>query len=219
MASSDAPPIRDVIDNFHKALYHHFEGVNFMGVQTLQTPMDLCAFQEILYEQRPDLIIETGSYKGGSALYLGCLCDILDHGQIISIDLAPMWERTALHERPEHERVTWITGDSVSKAVRREVELRATSARTVMVILDSDHSEGHVARELQAYAPLVTLGQYLVVQDTNVNGHPVHPTHGPGPWEAVAHFLERHPDEFAIDVRREKWLVSFNPGGYLIRVA
>lgn len=210
--------IGEVINDFHKALYHHFLGVEFMGVQTLQTPMDLFAFQEILYENRPDLIIETGSYKGGSALFLACMCDILDHGQVISIDLLPIWDRLTSARRPEHERITWLKGDSVSKEVRRLVDVEASKARTIMVILDSDHSRGHVARELQAYAPLVSVGHYLIVQDTNLNGHPVNLEHGPGPWEAVGKFLEDQDGAFAIDVSREKWLVSFNPGGFLIRV-
>jgi cephalosporin hydroxylase len=216
---TDRPAIADVIDDFHKALYHHFVGVMFMGVQTLQTPMDLCAFQEILFELRPELIIETGSYKGGSALFLACMCDILDHGRVISIDLSPMWQRTGLYQRPEHDRITWLQGDSVSKAIRQQVAQEAEGSAGVMVILDSDHSRGHVARELQAYAPMVSVGHYLIVQDTNVNGHPVHPEHGPGPWEAVGHFLEQQAGAFVIDPAREKWLVSFNPGGYLVRVA
>src|ERR1051326_2809512 len=165
--------IQQTIDTFHKALYNHFKGVEFMGVQTLQTPMDLFAFQEILFENRPDLIIETGSYKGGSALFLACMCDILDHGYVVSIDLLPMWERLTSAERPNHDRITWLKGDSVSKEVRRQVDLAASRARSVMVILDSDHSRGHVQRELQAYAPLVSVGHYLIVQDTNLNGHPV----------------------------------------------
>ena len=79
-------------------------------------------------------------------------------------------------------------------------------------------SRGHVLRELRAYAPLVSVGQYLVVEDTNIGGHPVFVEHGPGPWEAVGTFLAEQ-DAFVIDVAREKFLVSFNPGGYLERVA
>jgi cephalosporin hydroxylase len=216
---SSSTAINFVIDEFHKALYHHFMGVQWMGVQTLQTPMDMLAFQEILYEHRPDLVIETGSYHGGSALFLACMMDILDHGRVISIDLLPMWERLTSAQRPEHERITWLKGDSVSKEIRRLVQAEVDQAQSVMVILDSDHSRGHVARELQAYAPMVSVGHYLVVQDTNLNGHPVNLEHGPGPWEAVEKFLEDQAGAFAIDVSREKWLVSFNPGGFLIRVA
>jgi cephalosporin hydroxylase len=86
------------------------------------------------------------------------------------------------------------------------------------VILDSDHSQTHVRAELQAYAPMVSLGSYLVVEDTNVNGHPVLPDFGPGPMEATQEFLISH-NEFVRDPSREKFMMTFNPGGFLRRVS
>ena len=85
-----------------------------------------------------------------------------------------------------------------------------------MVILDSDHSRDHVLRELELYAPFVTRGCYLVVEDTNVNGHPVVPGFGPGPMEAVTAFLRTAAD-FTVDHAREKFMLTFNPSGYLRR--
>ena len=85
-----------------------------------------------------------------------------------------------------------------------------------MVILDSDHSRDHVLRELELYAPLVTPGCYVVVEDTNVNGHPVVPRFGPGPMEAVQEYLAT-TDAFEVDRSREKLLLTFNPSGYLRR--
>ena len=85
-----------------------------------------------------------------------------------------------------------------------------------MVVLDSNHSRDHVLRELEVYGPLVTPGCYLVVEDTNVNGHPVLPDHGPGPMEAVEEFLAT-TDDFEVDRGRENRLLSFNPSGYLRR--
>ena len=84
-------------------------------------------------------------------------------------------------------------------------------------ILDSDHTEAHVSRELELLAPYVTPGSYLIVEDTNINGHPTYPTFGPGPYEAVSTFLRAHP-EFVVDTAREKFLMTFNPGGFLRRV-
>jgi cephalosporin hydroxylase len=86
-----------------------------------------------------------------------------------------------------------------------------------MVILDSDHSKSHVLAELRAYSPFVSVGNYLVVEDTNVNGHPAYPGFGEGPWEAVNEFLSGQ-DAFEVDRTREKFFLTFNPGGYLKRV-
>ena len=87
-----------------------------------------------------------------------------------------------------------------------------------MVILDSDHSRDHVLAELRAYAPMVTTAQYLIVEDTNVNGNPVLPEFGPGPMEALDAFLAEN-DDFEPDDEREKFLLTFNPRGYLRRVS
>jgi cephalosporin hydroxylase len=87
-----------------------------------------------------------------------------------------------------------------------------------MVILDSDHSQAHVAKELELFAPLVSVGQYLVVEDSNINGHPVYPSFGPGPYEAIEQFLRQNVS-FSPDKSREKFLVSWNPNGYLRRTS
>jgi cephalosporin hydroxylase len=86
-----------------------------------------------------------------------------------------------------------------------------------MVVLDSDHHKDHVLEELRLYSPLVSVGQYLIVEDTHFNGHPILKNFGPGPWEAVEEFLRERPD-FAVDSSREKYGMTFNPHGYLRRV-
>lgn len=88
---------------------------------------------------------------------------------------------------------------------------------SVMVILDSDHRKDHVLKELRAYSQYVTVDSYLIVEDTNINGHPVYPDYGPGPMEAVEESL-KEDDRFAVDRTKEKLLLTFNPGGYLRRV-
>ena len=205
------PSSREVRDAFHQQLYGHFLGTFWLGVLAVKNPMDLMVYQEILFELRPELIIETGTFMGGSALFLASVCDLLGQGRVISVDVKPA---PAL---PAHPRITYIQGDSCSPEVLDLVNAERVEARSAMVILDSDHSRDHVLRELRAYSPMVSVGQYLITEDTNVNGHPVLPEHGPGPWEAVGEFLKGQ-DAFAIDVAREKFLLSFNPGGYLLRV-
>jgi cephalosporin hydroxylase len=182
-----------------------------MGVAALKCPFDLWIYQEILHETRPDVILETGTARGGSALYLASILDLLGSGEVVTIDIVrrPEW--------PTNPRVTYVTGSSTSAAVLEEVRRRIAGKPRVMVILDSDHKKDHVLGELAAYAPFVTRGAYLIVEDTNINGRPVFPGFGPGPGEAVDEFLASNR-AFERDPSRERFFVTFNPGGYLKRV-
>lgn len=199
---------------FHRLYYDShdttWKQTFWLGHTVRKCALDLWVYQEILVETRPDLIVETGTYMGGSALYLATICDVLGKGKVVTVDI------TARAGRPRHRRITYLQGSSVEPPVVARVRSRAKRAKRVMVILDSDHSRDHVLRELELYAPLVTPGCYLVVEDTNVNGHPVLPDHGPGPMEAVTGFLEA-TDRFEVDRSREKLLLTFNPSGYLRR--
>jgi len=175
-------------------------------------PTDLWVYQEILSKLRPDLIIETGTAYGGSALYLASICDLINHGHVVTIDVKeiPTW--------PIHNRITYLVGSSVEEKIVAKVSDFAKGASTVLVILDSDHSLSHVAAELKTYAPFVTQGSYLIVEDTIVNGHPVYWGHGPGPMEAAMKFLKENGD-FEMDRSLEKFRLTFNPKGFLRRVA
>jgi cephalosporin hydroxylase len=206
---------QDVVTRFHRLLYDAqlwggtWAEARWMGVPISKMPFDLWAYQEILFETRPEIIVETGTYRGGSALLLAHLCELLGHGRVLTIDIV------GRADRPHHERLSYLTGSSVAPEILQRVR-SATAGRRAMVILDSDHSEEHVLTELRTYGPLVTPGCYLIVEDTNVGGHPVHPDHGPGPTEAFERFF-KDTDDFEVDRTREKFLVSFNPGGYLKR--
>lgn len=188
------------------------------GVPVRKLPMDLWLYQEILQELRPDIIIECGTAFGGSAYYLADLCNILAHGRVITIDIDE-WniEFPGYTGRPKHERISYILGSSVSPEVVETVHAHIPANSTVMVILDSDHRASHVQQELMLYAPLVTLGSILIVEDTMLNGHPVHPGFGDGPMEALEKFLRTNP-EFEVDPIGNRFVVSFNPRGYLRRV-
>ena len=182
----------------------------YMGHAVLKCPLDLWLYQEIVHKVRPDLIVETGTYCGASALYLAHLCELLGGGHVVTVDIENR------QGRPSHPRITYVTGSSVSPDVVARVTEAAARASSVIVILDSDHSRDHVLAELDAYSPLVTQGSYLIVEDTNLNGNPVSPEHGPGPMEAVEEFTARYP-EFAHDRDMDKLCMSFNPRGYLRR--
>jgi cephalosporin hydroxylase len=188
-----------------------WNNTQWLGVPLWKNPLDLWVYQEILWDVRPALIVETGTYRGGSAFYFASLCDLIGSGRIVTIDI------TGRKNRPQHERIEYVKGSSVDDAALALVEERVASAGgPVLVVLDSDHRKPHVDLELAAYHRFVTPGSYLIVEDTNINGHPVNPFFGPGPMEAVLEFLPDHP-EFEIDATREKYMVTHNPKGYLRR--
>ncbi len=208
---------QDVITSFNKLYYDsHLSGktwakTNFLGVGLQKCVADLWVYQEIISERTPDLIIECGTAAGGSALYLASICDLVHNGRVISIDIEG---RSNL---PKHDKITYLTGSSTSEEILRTVGNSLTENDRVMVILDSDHTRNHVLNELRAYGPLVTKNDYLIVEDTNINGHPVRSDFGPGPMEAVHDFLQECQD-FIVDHREEQLLVTFNPRGYLKRI-
>jgi len=208
---------RPVYDLFHYYYYRDslttWGNTAWMGVPLLKLPMDLWTYQEIIHDTKPDLIVETGTNRGGSALYFANLCDIAGRGRIITVDISapPV-------EAPQHPRIEYIIGSSTSPEVLERIRSNIQPGERVMVVLDSDHSEPHVRRELDLYSPLVTPGCYLVVEDTNVNGHPVFRSHGPGPMEALNDFLATNK-EFSIDLSREKFRITFSPRGWLKRNA
>jgi cephalosporin hydroxylase len=210
-------PQRGIVDAFHRLYYDSAEtggtwqNTAWLGVPTEKCPLDLWIYQEILYEVRPDIIVETGTRWGGSALFLASMCDLLGQGRVITIDV------DVPGARPNHERITYLLGSSTSQTIVDEVRGQVGGVERVMVVLDSDHSMDHVLAELRAYADVVTVGSYLVVEDTNVNGNPVLPTFGAGPMEAVKRFLEED-HAFEPDRSREKLLLTFNPNGFLRRI-
>jgi cephalosporin hydroxylase len=206
---------RDIVDRFHRLYYDNdrrtWQNTRWLGTRVQKCPLDLWVYQEILHKLRPDLIVETGTASGGSALFIASVCDLIGHGRVLTIDTRDK------PGRPEHPRIEYVVGSSTAPDVIDLVRQRASAHATVLVVLDSDHSEAHVLQELRLYAPLVSVGSYLIVEDTNVNGHPVYPDFGPGPMEAVERFLDGNT-EFAVDEDREKFFLTFNPRGFLRRV-
>jgi cephalosporin hydroxylase len=186
-----------------------WKATSWLGVPTWKIPSDLWIYQEIITHLRPDFILETGTAYGGSALYLATVCDAIGHGHVITVDTQKF------DGRPEHPRIEYVFGSSTDPAFLADIR-RRTYGHSLMVILDSDHRKAHVLHELLAYGELVPPGYYLVVEDTNVNGHPTFPEHGPGPWEAVTEFL-RFDSRYEIDPSCEKFLHTSNPRGFLRR--
>jgi len=204
-----------VVDAFHKLYYDAaactWSNTRWMGVQVLKNPLDLWIFQEIIHETRPDVIIEAGTYLGGSALYFAHVFDLLGRGKVITIDIKDY------QGRAQHPRVHFLLGSSTDPAVVERVKSLLSPQDRVMVTLDSDHRKAHVLDEIRIYSRLVTQGSYLIVEDTNINGHPVLESFGPGPMEAVQEF-RRESADFEDDHMREKFLLTHNPKGYLRRI-
>jgi cephalosporin hydroxylase len=210
-------PVRDVTDAFHTAWYNtrHTWGMTYwQRIPTLKNPLDLWMVQEIIVGFKPALIIETGTAFGGSALFMAQMMELSQCGSVVTIDIDP--PRPA----PSHPRLMALVGSSLDPSIIEVVgRLAGKFGRgPVLVMLDSAHDAPHVRAEMEVYAPFVTHGSYLIVEDTNVNGHPAHPEHGPGPFEAVQDFLATH-DEFTPDPFCEKYLLTMHPGGWLRRAS
>ena len=189
-----------------------WHNTHWLGTKVYKCPFDLWTYQEIIFADRPDVIIECGTADGGGALFFASLCDLVNHGQVITVDYRPR------ENLPIHNRITYITGSSITESTVDQVKKQLKPSDRVMVILDSDHTKGHVLSELRIYSGLVTLGNYLIVEDTNINGHPVAADFGPGPGEAVKEFLSQNKN-FVADQSKEKFYLTFNPGGYLKKVS
>ena len=206
---------KSVIDKFHQMFFDADiqQEAKWMGRMTVKTPMDAWVMQEIIWDTKPDLIVEIGIYRGGSTQYYAHLLDLIGHGEVLGVDI--VYDKDL--DYPNHPRVEFLLGaSSIDPVVVEQVGKRAHGKRT-MVILDSDHSCDHVLQELRLYHRFVSPGCYLVVEDTNVNGHPAMKQHGPGPMEALKSW-QPSKHGFEVDKSREKFLVTFHPSGFLKRV-
>ena len=208
-----APAGEAYVKWFHEA--NVWKNMTWHGVRTLKLPSDAWNYQEIIFERRIEHVIETGSRHGGSALFFAeTLAARGGKGPVVSIDI----EGTS-NQVGSHAGIWFLLGDSAAAAmVERAMALVPAERGPLFLILDSDHRAEHVLRELRAWVPQLRSGDYLVVEDTIVNGHPVRPEFGPGPMEAVAAFVAAHPDALAPDAARAaKFGCSFAASGFFVR--
>jgi cephalosporin hydroxylase len=213
----DVRPEEDrIVRDFFELYYSHWdrtiESTHWLGARVVKCPLDFWVYQEILFERRPDVIVETGTAFGGSALFLASVCDLIGGGRIVTIDIEP---RDGL---PTHPRITYLAGDSAAPEIVSQVRESIAEGDEVMVILDSKHHRDHVLAEMRAYGPLVTPGQYLVAEDTTINltvpKPKDRPYPRPGPRDAVDEFLAEQ-DRFVLDRSREKFFMTVAAGGFL----
>jgi len=206
---------RLVTRRFHRELIAqtgNFARISWLGQPIWQNVLDLWTIQETIAEVRPALLIETGTNRGGSALFYAQLMDLMGHGDVLTIDIEE------LHDL-DHPRIEFLLGSSTDDAVLARVRERAAAADgPVMVILDALHDRDHVARELELYAPLVTPGSYLLSQDGVIDEISYFADSRPGPLPANRAFLAAHP-EFEHDrERNERFLVTHHPLGWMRRI-
>jgi cephalosporin hydroxylase len=208
----------EVVRRFAEAWWNEKETTLFanrwVGVPTLRHPFDAWITQEIICEVCPDVVVECG--RGGSAVMWAMVLEQVNPlGRVLIIDVEDRLDRArALPIFQRH--VDALHGSTVDPLILNRVRDQVANKQT-LVILDSDHTKDHVPAELEAYAPFVSPGSYLIVQDGVVNGHPVEPNFGPGPFEAVAEFLARDR-RFVFDSTRERMWFTFNPSGFLRRI-
>jgi cephalosporin hydroxylase len=214
-----APPVQRAITSAFGRLYYYvaepgsdrtWRDTSWLGTPILKCPLDLWLYQELIYEQRPQLIVESGTNRGASAHFLATLCDIVGEGKVLTIDIEEF------PDVPQHPRLEHRIASATAPETVAWVNERAAGLERVAVILDSDHTAAHVREELALYADVVTPGSFLIVEDTNVNGHPAAPEFGPGPMEALDDFLAAD-SRYAIDPRGAKFLMTMNPRGLLRR--
>jgi len=213
VAEVDAP------EAYHKWYYDNevWEDVRFLGVITNKSVSDMWNYQEILAELCPSHIVEFGTRFGGSALFFSVIGRAINPDlTVISVDISHAEVAQRVRDDPAIKLVTSSSTDtSVATII---AELRRNGPGSAFFILDSDHAKAHVLAELVLLRDLVQAGDYLVVEDGNINGHPVLPGWGEGPREAIAAYFDQFPDDYTIDTRREaKFGFTFAPSGFLIR--
>jgi cephalosporin hydroxylase len=210
-------------DESNKAQYSY--NFTWMGRPIIQYPQDMIAMQELIWEIKPDLIIETGIAHGGSLIFYASIMELIGKGEILGIDIdIRAHNRAEIEKHPMSKRIKMIQGSAISEEIVEQVKPYAEGKKTVMVCLDSNHTHAHVLKELELYYPFVTVGSYLVVFDTIVEDLP-NDTYENRPWSvgdnpktAVFEFLKTH-DQFVINKEIDnKLLISVAPDGYLKRV-
>jgi cephalosporin hydroxylase len=206
-------------EDYHRWYYDTlvWTETTFMGVPCQKSVSDMWNYHEILFELKPSIVVEFGTNAGGSALYFAEMLNLVSSpSRVLSVDID---HSQAFEAVRNHPRIELFQSDSKSPRVADRVrELRAQLPGKVFFIVDSDHSLDHVLGELLLLREITAAGDYVVVEDGNLNGHPVMPGWGPGPLEALAKYFQQFPNDYTRDLRREhKFGFTFAPGGFLIR--
>ncbi len=220
--------LKDAAEAFNEVSHTAQYSYNFswMGRPIIQYPQDMIVMQEIIWDLKPDLIIETGIAHGGSLIYYASILDLIGKGEVLGIDIdIRAHNRIEIENHSMFKRIKMIEGSSVSDETISKVREVAQGKETILISLDSNHTQEHVLKELEFYSPFVTKNSYLVVFDTIVEDLPENYFKEKRPWgignnpkTALQQFL-RLNSNFVIDKNIDnKLLISVAPKGYLKRV-
>lgn len=182
----------------------------YFGLRAIKSPMDVWVYQEIIFETKPDVIIEIGNFYGGGALMLAHLCDLIGKGRVIGLDLS---HKDLSETVTAHPRITFIDGDACESF--EKVERLISKDERVLVIEDSAHTYANTLNVLRLYSKLIKLGDYIIVEDS-ICHHGLNEGPKPGPYEAIEAFCSENTD-FESDRSRERFIMTWNPKGYLRR--
>lgn len=210
---SPAPLPSELEAEFTEAYWRSFRwrGTTWLGHRVARSPSDLLAYQQMIADGLPDWVVETGTGDGGRALYLASICELAGRGHVLSIGTG------STDELPQHPRLTYIEGDPLDGEIVAQVRETVGEHANALAVFGVDKAR-NLVDAFSLYSSLVPIDSWVVLEDTIMNGHPVWPGMGPGPAEAVAMITHNHP-EFVPDPALARLGVTFNPGGYLKRVA
>jgi cephalosporin hydroxylase len=207
------PMPEDLRLSFIEAVWQNlpWQDATWLGHRIESAPTDLMAYQQAIASVRPDWIIDVGSADPGRTVFLASMCDLIDHGRVLSVG-ASGGEHG---EVPDHPRIRRLDGEPAADDVVTQV--RATVGDGSALVVFGRARNDVIMRLFELYSPLVSVGSYVIVTDTVVNGNPVWTGFGPGPMEAVKILVQRH-GEFYADPDMERFALTFNPGGFLKRI-
>jgi len=206
-----------IMDAYHKWYADNVSrSISYLGVPIMKWVGDLWSYQEIIVAMKPSLIIEFGTACGGSALWFAELMRYVNpNGLVCTVDI-----RDGAHEPArKHPLVRCIISDTEDLALRDTlISMREEYPGTVFAIIDSDHTKAHVLAEMELLRSVLKTGDYLVVEDGNLNGHPIYPSWGEGPYEAIEEYMGKYLNDYELDTYREsRFGFTFAVKGYLVR--
>lgn len=209
----------EILESYHRWYYDNevWERVEFLGVPCLKSVSDMWNYQEILTTLKPSLVVEFGTRFGGASLYFGVIGRAINPAlQVVTVDISHVDVHPSVLTQPG---IRLMTCSSTDPGVAQNlIALRQALPGPAFFILDSDHRKAHVLEEMESIRQVTRSGDYVIVEDGNINGHPVLPGWGEGPTEAIEAYIQRHPHDYTRDcAREEKFGFTFAPGGFLIR--